>query len=162
MNRQHRDNDEEDPGILEDGETLRVPLMLRDAAPSDLQIAVRDGVTQRYWEHGDTPLVTDAVGDTAGLHRPGYRLVADSAARARACETLARAYADAEGADANAWRGSGRMAAANIRPTHNRGGCGAPGHELTQDELATLRDERERAYREVALADENAWRNPLR
>jgi hypothetical protein len=160
MSRQRRDNDEEDPGILEDGQTLRVPLMLRDAAPSDLQIAVRDGVTQRYWEQRDTPLVTDATGGTAGLHRPGYRLMADSVERARARDALARAYAEAEDADANAWRGHGRTAAADIRPTQHLGGCGAPGHELTRDKLATLRDERERAYRETELADENAWKCP--
>ena len=59
---------------LRDGQSIRVPMMMRDSLTS-LQRAVA-----AEWPRNSAPLVTHAAGGTARLPRPGFRL-ADPAAR---------------------------------------------------------------------------------
>jgi hypothetical protein len=127
-------------GVLKDGYGIRVPLMFRDAsALADAGIGFHEG--------GDRLLVTDAAGGSAGLHRPGFRFIADAAMREHSIAAKEAAYRAADEADANAWRGSRESAEDDTLD------------QITADRLSLL-DERERAYLEVEERDRNAWRNP--
>ena len=92
--RQHRrlEDDDDSPfdkrGVLKDGRSIRTPMYLMDAT--------QRGVREHFQQ------VTDGSGDSAGLHRPGPRYIADAAMR----DAKQAAY-DAYLHDVtNAWRGS--------------------------------------------------------
>jgi hypothetical protein len=98
MNRHHRhvDDDDDSPfdaaGVLRDGATARVPMMLRDAALTPLQRAVAQNVHATLHDgHGNR----DVVG-----HRPGF--IVD----ANANDARQTAYDEYRRDVENAWRGS--------------------------------------------------------
>jgi hypothetical protein len=74
-----RRNDDDDT-ILRDGESLRVPMMLRDAdSLSPLQRAVAENSRPHWRDAADRYFdrrvnVRDAAGGTRGLNRPGFRI----------------------------------------------------------------------------------------
>ena len=87
-----------DDAILRDGQSVRVPLYMRDGvinlnlAPTQRGKALQqteDAVARRF-----------GLQDGLQLHRPGFRYNTDSAALAR----TRQAYADADQEAANAWR----------------------------------------------------------
>jgi hypothetical protein len=109
---------------------------------------MRDGLP----DGSDTPLVTDA----AALRQPGYTVLADAAERERARAIKEQALREAQFIGENVWRGNtgARTAAASAHDA-------AP---LTMDEVAMMTKEqrwalKEKALRDAAEADENAWRS---
>lgn len=91
MNRRHHDDDDAfENGVLKDGRSARVPMMLRDSL-TPLQRAVAANAARLHDGHGNR----DVVG-----HRPGY-IVSDAANDAR--DEAYRLYDAAKSAE---WRGS--------------------------------------------------------
>jgi hypothetical protein len=77
MSRTRRRDDDPAEEILLDGQTKRVPLMLRDGSDglTDVQRAVASGWKDAADKFFDRKVnVRDASGGTRGLHRPGYRV----------------------------------------------------------------------------------------
>jgi hypothetical protein len=150
MTRRYDDEDDDDlfdeNGLLKDGKTYRVPMMLRDNL-TFWQRSVRDSVLTRQC---DWLLVTDAAGGSEGLHRPGFRFIADAADRKRSIAAREAAYRAADEADANAWR---------CNAVHPESADNRTLDQITADRLSLL-DERELAYLEVEERDRNAWRSP--
>jgi hypothetical protein len=60
MRQQHQHNDEDDHGVLKDGQRLRVPMYAMDSVQKAI---AREALR-----------VTDGSGGTQGLHRPGFRI----------------------------------------------------------------------------------------
>jgi hypothetical protein len=118
---------------LKDGQTGRVPLMLRDAmTPLQRAVAQRSLATQLHDGHGG------AVG-----HKPSFVYSTDASLNG-AKEQAYRLYDE-------------EVAAAHKHPKGWRGDLDAS--DEARDALAVM-DERERAYRERDEADANAWRGP--
>jgi hypothetical protein len=100
------DDNLDENGLLKDGRSVRVPMMMRDAdGLTDLQRSVRD--------HFAPARVVDAFGDAgAGLHRPGSRhLVAGAGTVDHAKQVMAdhmrREARDQHVADLqDAWKGN--------------------------------------------------------
>jgi hypothetical protein len=118
----HHDDDDDAPrsrAVIPDGGSVRVKMHMMDGLdPVQRAIAAR-------------PLVTDADGGTAGLHRPGPRYIADAAMR----DAKQAAY-DAYLHDVtNAWRGaptreypaSAEGSTCTVRGYKYRDHFGAPG-----------------------------------
>src|SRR6476660_5907723 len=108
------EEEEELDDILRDGQSVRVPMYLRDGAINpDLtptqrakalqQTQTEDAVARRFG-------LTDAM----QLHKPGFRRNTDVAA----LERTRQAYADADTADANAWKGASNR----LNPRDQHGG----------------------------------------
>lgn len=133
MTRHDDDEPFDERGILKDGRSARVPMMMRDAM-SPLQRAVA--------QHRLAMQLHDGHGGPVG-HKPGYAFSTD-ASQNDAKEQAYAAY-DAELRDAykhpKGWRGD------------------LDASDEARDALAVM-DERERAYRERDEADANAWRGP--
>jgi hypothetical protein len=167
----HDDDDDDDDHVLLDGEVLRVPMHLMDSVQQSVAL---NGLR-----------VTDGGGDSAGLHRPGPRYIADAAMR----DAKQAAY-DAYLHDVtNAWRGapareypaSAEGSTCTVRGYKYRDHFGAPGtvvngecvpDELQRDALPTRdsmtldelqRDHQARMAREYQAYDnriEQQWCNP--
>ena len=131
--------------ILRDGETMRVPMIMRDGIDEWKRDVMHrhfvDTTTQPTVDTINTHLpasVTDAFGGAAGLNRPGARyLVAggrtvDHARLVTAAHMRAEAYQQYDERDANAWRGTAEV----------------------QDGPLTVQD----AYRAYDEQDAEAWR----
>lgn len=129
---------DDDPGILEDGETLHTPLLLTDGQP-----------------HPVTHVVQDAYGQPVVTLTPAARQMRDAARAARDAEL------------SNAWRKPGRQheERAMIRDdgtvTFGPGVAGEPAH--TWDPQAEVSPETAKKLRELAYAQrdeelQNAWR----
>src|SRR5262249_41245945 len=100
----YEEEEEQDDGIIADGERVRVPLLMMDGsrnpALSPLQRAVAG-------DQGPTKLlVSDGTGNSLNLHKPGFRCSTDMAQRQAADAALAQAYQEVALRDANAWRDS--------------------------------------------------------
>ena len=160
MTKKRRTDDDDEEGkpwglrVLRDGERMRVPMTMIDSTGR----SVLDDHAPR-------------VNDPAAVHRPGFHVTADQAAMDR----VEAAYAEVDARDANAWRNPAPVGAGSAEFVGQQEGdhCtidGAPGHlrraggelvcvpDTSQDDALPGEDERDRAYREVALRDENAWR----
>jgi hypothetical protein len=90
MRRRHHHDDDD---ILEDGQTLRVPMFAMDSL-TPLQRAVAQS----------TARITDGSGGVAGLHRPGFRLAATDARKVtrrnpRGCEEGTREEEEEHGTE---------------------------------------------------------------
>jgi hypothetical protein len=121
------EEEEELDDILRDGQSVRVPLYLRDGAINpDLtptqrakalqQTQTEDAVARRFG-------LTDAM----QLHRPGFRRNTDAGALAR----VQQAYTDAETADANAWKGATNRL--NLRDQQEGDPCTVRGPDYPDD-----------------------------
>ena len=106
-------------GLLKDGRSVRVSMMMRDAVPppSPGAIVMYDVPPQRdalVINTSTPPMIVDAFGGTDGLNRPGARyLVAghrtvDHAVQATLLVMRDQAYADAEIEASNAWMADDR------------------------------------------------------
>jgi hypothetical protein len=85
------DNNLDENGLLKDGRSVRVPMMMRDSADglTDLQRSVRD--------HFAPARVVDAFGDSGlALHKPGPRYLTAGAGTVDHAVQAARAYNRAE------------------------------------------------------------------
>src|SRR5262245_25081460 len=155
-----------DGNTLEDGERIKVSLLMADAA---IRSAKR-------------PLVVDAFGGTAGLHRPGARYAPPAPAHSelRAAEDTLRivrdvAFADAEEEATSAWRrppgafplSAGEGTKCTIHGpggTLGRGGesvvcrASAQAQPTRTDAQPPMVEDKEAVWRAANLADENAWR----
>jgi hypothetical protein len=173
-----RHDDDDGPfdafGILRDGRSVRVSLMMRDAAMAD---SMQRDAARRF-----------GLGDALALHKPGQRLQVDEAARAHVEEV----YQDEKRKLQDAWRkpvadaaGEFRGAQENDVCTVREGGVGegGPGHlrmvngrlvcvpdqrrqdsasvprTMTADAAQKIRDE---AWLASVQELENAWRGPAR
>jgi len=113
-------------GVLRDGFSVTVPMTMRDdLTPLQRSVALNGLHDAR---------VTDADGTTAGLHRPGYRIVDAKDARA----AVERAYDEYRRWICDAWKSPGREI--EVKP-------------LTGD----AREDARAAYLEDVT---NAWRGP--
>jgi hypothetical protein len=132
MTRYDDDEPFDERGILKDGRSARVPMMMRDAM-SPLQRAVA--------QH--------SRGGPVG-HKPGFVYSTDASLN----DAKTRAYAeyDAEQRDAYKYPLGFRGARDVTSDVHN-----GP-KEQRQDTMSV--DQREQAYREREDADANAWRGP--
>jgi hypothetical protein len=74
----------EDDDVLLDGQTMRVPMRMMDAAASPLRRSRSNPTT-----------VTDAAGGTIGLHRPGYRIATGGNEATKAMREANRDWRDA-------------------------------------------------------------------
>ena len=79
------EDDDDNPldahGVLKDGRTLRTPMYLMDdlqrAIAEDRHTSGRDTSLHDAIKQNRHQMVTDVFGTTAGLSRPGYRLLHD-------------------------------------------------------------------------------------
>ncbi len=135
----------DDDDVLRDGETQRVPMMLRDGSTVDLEDWQRD------WVYASRLGLDDAL----ALHKPGPRYLTDQAgldAKARAYEEGVREMCDAwrkPAADANSETGIGsgefRGAQEGDACTVREGGVGegSPGHlRMVNGKLTCVPDAR--------------------
>lgn len=82
----------DDDEVLADGQVGRVPLLMRDADPLANFKFDRQPWQDRADEHFNRPVrITGADGDSASLHRPGFRLAHGRAADA-ARERVVQSY----------------------------------------------------------------------
>jgi hypothetical protein len=162
-----RDDDVfDDRGLLRDGKTYRVPLILRDADTlSPVQREVLADVAMR----------------DAALHRPGPRFCTDAAAN----DAKAQAYAESVEELTTAWQrkpvdSESGFGSGEFRGQQPGDVCtinGQPGHlnhrlECVPDrqhdsvprmmDAATAQAIRDEAWLASVEADENAWRGPVR
>ena len=167
----HDDDDAFDAfGILRDGKSTRVSVMMRDAAMSPLQRSVMaDGLRRDAARRL-------GLADAAALHKPGQRFCTDEAARARVEEV----YQDEKRKLQDAWRKPVADAAGEFLGARPGDKCtldGQPGHldhrlrcvpddkqdsvprRMKPEDAQAIRDA---AYEESVLRDENAWRGPAR
>jgi hypothetical protein len=95
------EEEEEEDGLLKDGQTLRVPLYLKDGAINpDLTPTQRaKAIAARQ------PLVNDGTSNPMAMHRPGFRYHADATQRAISDAVKAEALQEVDEISANAWRG---------------------------------------------------------
>jgi hypothetical protein len=150
-------NDDDDAfadDILKDGRSFRVPMMMRDSL-SPLQRAVAAESAQ-HWSC-DKPLITDASGGTIGLHRPGYRISANDAARTARDE----AHAEYEKTLTDAWRdaaGEGSAgqegAVCTVRNQQFPADQGSPGHLKMRGGKLVCVPDKSRARADAAMTDE--------
>jgi hypothetical protein len=150
-------------GVLPDGAALKVPMTFMDSA--------QRAVAKTFQTSG---MVTDAHGDSDlhALSRPGARYPTQ---RTTADVARTLAYQDSEETAANAWKTppvtpppatacfSNAAKVGDARTVDGRAGHlrelnGGLIFEPDAQHDARL-DDRERAYREVQLRDESAWRN---
>jgi hypothetical protein len=155
MRPQHRYDDDDSPfdrfGVLKDGHTATVSMMMRDSSQRDAR-------------------VTDA-----GLHRPGFRL-GDTYMR----DARQRLYDQYDLEKSREWQDAGSVTgqrAGDLCTVRHGGGRygaeGSPGHlkmignelvcvadDRRSEDALPVRDERELAYRDYQSRIENAWRNP--
>jgi hypothetical protein len=110
---------DDDDDILKDGQTLRVPMIMRDGAPNrdltPLQLEIARASRQRDAQQNHMTVV-DALGRSDQLHlrRPGARYaVHDAGSNEHAMQQTLRAmrdeaYRSVEAEASNAWKGSNR------------------------------------------------------
>ena len=136
-------------GLLRDGESFRVPMIMRDSANAwrndmHAHFLAQDSV------RGSKALVTDGSSDPLALHRPGWRYSTDASARMTADASKQAAYAEADRRDANAWRGET--------------GTTDPFIDQREGDLCTNRqrrvDAREQAYLDYDREQAERWRSP--
>ena len=168
----------DDDDILKDGQTLRVPMIMRDGAPnprlSPTQLAIA--------------ATRDAMTFDASLHRPGHRYANDAAPLNDAQRlrygvfdaAKEKAYADRDRDLTNSWRGNtGAAPPAGSYPegtSHEGRACtvdGSPGtlraiagndgwlqcRPTNRTDAQPTNDAREAAYQDYESRLQNAWRN---
>ena len=128
---------ENEDAILRDGQSLRVPLDLRDGSTNPDLTPTQRG--KAMYQTEDAVARRFGLSDALQLHRPGFRRVTDAAALERAQV----AYAAYDAADANAWRGN-----SSVKP---------PAPRTEEPRLTT--DARAEAYRLYDEEQSNAWRS---
>jgi hypothetical protein len=149
--------DDDDPcgdirDVLRDGESLRVPMYLRDSVPPwHAHFAAEDAARRRgtndplVIDTSTQATVVDAFGGIEGLNRPGARyLVADHrttdhARLEKAAQLRDEAYRAYDAEAQNAWRGNNNL---ECTPTNG---------SLTQDAI-------EQAYLDYDREMAEAWR----
>jgi hypothetical protein len=115
-------------GLLKDGRSVRVSMMMRDAVPplSPCAIVMYDVPPQRdalVINTSSPPMVVDAFGGTEGLNRPGARYLAaghrtaDHAVMITLAAMREEAYKAYDEEAQNAWRGNAPTDAAPTRDT---------------------------------------------
>jgi hypothetical protein len=103
------DDDDFDPNLLGDGETMHVPMRLCDAMQRDLAAAraraprdLRDSAAYPRPQRGT--FAVDAYGGTAGLHQPGPRYPSDQSLFDAVREEAQRARDEYQFWISNQWR----------------------------------------------------------
>ena len=137
----YEETEEEEDGVLKDGQSIRVPLMLMDGITPNPKL---DAVQRDVAKDARATCVVDAFGngDRYALSKPGARYLAsnfsttDHAELVTREQLLADAYQEVEQRDANAWRGTS---------TGRKEG----------DDAQSVAD----AYAAYHREAENAWRN---
>src|SRR6476469_190635 len=124
---EEEEQEQEVDGILRDGQSVRVSLFMKDGSISpDLtphqrakalhQTQTADAVARRF-----------GLSDAMQLHKPGFRRNTDVAA----LERTRQAYAAAETADANAWKGATNRL--NLRDSQEGDPCTVRGPDYPDD-----------------------------
>jgi hypothetical protein len=141
----------DDDDILKDGQTLRVPMMMRDGSPNrdltPLQLEIARASRQRDAQQNHMTVV-DALGRSSQFYLscPGPRYaVHDAGSNEHAIQQTLRAmrdeaYRSVEAEASNAWKGSNREIGMSL-------------------DSASITDARERAYADYDTYISNAWRN---
>jgi hypothetical protein len=109
-------------GLLRDGQTLRVPLYLRDGAINPRLTPTQRAKAQHDQQTADARARQFGLTDALQFHRPGFRRNTDAAALARARQ----AYAAYDAADAAAYKQT-RDYSEHTGGDPDRTGTGAPG-----------------------------------
>jgi hypothetical protein len=93
--RQQDEDDFDERGLLKDGHSFRVPHRMLDSVQRSVaqhfQLQ-RPKDSAAFPRPNRGPLITDAWGGTAGLHRPGWRIIGDKLMRDGARDERQRAY----------------------------------------------------------------------
>ena len=126
----------DDDDILKDGQTLRVPMIMRDGAPNPRLSPTQLAIAATH----------DAMTFDAGMHRPGHRYANDAAPLNDAQRlrygvfdaAKEKAYADRDRDLTESWRGNTNAAG--------------------RTDAMPLNDSREQAYGDYQRDIENAWR----
>ena len=168
--------EEEEDGVLKDGQSIRVPLLLMDGITPNPKL---DAVQRDVAKDARATCVVDAFGngDRYALSKPGARYLAsnpsttDHAVMATREQLLADAYQEVEQRDANAWRDDHplNIQGRGLSPGKKKGDrCsidGRAGHlQLVGDQLECVPDSSDAqsvadAYREYDEHMGNAWRS---
>jgi hypothetical protein len=141
-------------GLLKDGRSDRVSMMMRDAVPppSAGATVMYDVPPQRdalVINTSTPPMVVDAFGGTEGLNRPGARYLAaghrtvDHAVQVTLAAMRDEAYKAYDEEAQNAWRGNNKLEFVPDRKT----------------DVLPATDAREAAYRDYDREMSEAWRN---
>jgi hypothetical protein len=150
--------------VLEDGDTLHVPLMLCDSAQRDVQhhfaqqTVVRDRFAAHYRYSANKPgFVQDQLRQGAGqtINDASYDLHARRDCWfPEAVKMRDAAFAKLEKRSQNAWRMDARSAAADDNPDDD-----PPDEDNTEiDDLEAARQARERAYQAAIERSASAWK----
>ena len=150
-------------GLLKDGRSVRVSMMMRDAVPPPGPGArvMYDVPPQRdalVINTSSPPMVVDAFGGTEGLNRPGARyLVAghrtvDHAVMTTLAVMRDEAYKAYDQEAQNAWRGNNKLECVPDRKTEPRASA-------ILGPVQERMDAREQAYMEYDNEMAEAWKN---
>ena len=129
--------EEDSRGILRDGQSVRVPLYMRDGSINPSLTPTQRAKAQHDQQTADAQARTFGLQDALQLHRPGFRYNTDAAARTR----IAQAYEAYDAADTNAWKATSTTATPDD----------VPNRRATADAKA-------QAYAEYDREMANAWR----
>jgi hypothetical protein len=143
LDRDGRPIEDDDDGVLRDGETFRVPMMLRDGSTVDLE----------PWQADVIHAHRLGLDDGLALHKPGPRYCTDQVD----LDAKAKAYADGVREMCDAWKRPPPSieAKANTAPPKQD----AVPRAMTMDEAQRIRD---RAWLESVAELESALKGPSR
>jgi hypothetical protein len=105
--------EEEEDGILQDGQSVRVPLYLKDGATNPALNATQRAVAE------DKAARSFGLNDALALHKPGFRDARDSSA----IDRLEQAYRAADLADAERYKSLQRWGANDANKVASFGGA---------------------------------------
>lgn len=128
--------------ILRDGQSMRVPLYMRDGAINPDLTPTQRAKALAHQQTEDALARRFGLNDARQLHRPGFRYNMDRAA----LERSRQAYADADAEACNAWKGN----AANPNK-------GVPDNQRKDVQVM---DAKAQAYADYDREMANAWRGP--
>jgi hypothetical protein len=135
-------------GLLKDGHRVRVPLYMRDGAINPNLTPTQQAKAAAQQQIQDAAARKFGLSDALQLHKPGFRY---NTWDADAQERTRQAYADADTADANAWKNSSA-------PTPGAGGQSRnPPNNQRRD--APAMDAKAQAYATYDEEMQNAWRS---
>jgi hypothetical protein len=155
----YEEEEEQDDGIVADGQRVRVRLDMMDAVQREVAL------------HAGKPLVTDGTDNPLALHRPGFRLTADMAQRQAADAALTDSYKQYDADMGNAWQSHDEgdhplITKKRTVPTKQEGdACSIDGRrgrlQMVNGQLECIPDKQDSiadCYAAYDLEAENAWR----
>jgi len=142
-------------GVLKDGQSIRVPMLMMDGSPNPALDATQRAVAKDA--HTSKLLVDDGTGNSLNLHKPGFRYSTNAAERTAADAALVEAYEARDLADREAWKTDDDHPLKELLPRVTTPNPNRLTNARGQQHDAHT-DDRALAYAEYDREAENAWR----